>query len=122
MLMRAGPRDRYALDDGSGRPLAAEVLRQRYGGDFELLLPGARVHAVAPDGLPPLATAHLASVLAVFTTALSPALVARIELDAGVAASHTLAVAFPLMQGSLQVCARLRVRARGVASREWRVT
>ena len=96
-------RCRYAMVDGGGRALDSRVLRERYGGDFELLMAGGRVHAVAPDGLPPLATAHLASVLAVFTTALSPALMARIELDAEVAAARTLAVVFPLLRGSLQV-------------------
>ena len=94
---------RFALDDGSGRPVEARVLRERYGGDFELLMPGTRIHAVAPDGLPPLVTAHLTSVLAVFTTALSPALLSRMELDADIAAAITLAVVFPLMRGSMQV-------------------
>jgi hypothetical protein len=48
-------------------------------------------------------------VLAVFTTELSPALIVRIGLDAE-AATHTLAVAFPLLAGSLQVRARARCR------------
>lgn len=64
------------------------------------------MHGLSPDGLPPLPSAHLAAVLAVFTTALSPGLMARIELDADVAAARTLAVAFPLMRSSLQVRAR----------------
>ena len=60
-------------------------MRATYGVDFELLLPGAGVHAAAcgDDALPPLASAHVASVLAVFTTELSPALIGRIVLDAG---------------------------------------
>jgi hypothetical protein len=45
-----------------------------------------------------------------FTTELSPALIGRIGLDAEVAATHTLAVAFPLLAWSLQVRARARCR------------
>ncbi len=72
------------------------------------------MHAAAgiDDALPPLASAHVASVLAVFTTELSPSLIGRIGLDAEVAATHTLAVVFPLLAGSLQVrdtCALPRV-------------
>ena len=101
---------RYALADGGG---CGRALRERSGADYELLLPGARVHAAAGgDALspgPPLTSAHVASVLAVFTTELSPALIVRIGLDAE-AATHTLAVAFPLLAGSLQVRARARCR------------
>jgi hypothetical protein len=90
--------------------------RDSYGADYELLLPGARVHAAAGgDALspgPPLASAHVASVLAVFTTELSPALIECIGLDAEVAATHTLAVAFPLLAGSLQVRTHVRAAAR----------
>ena len=100
---------RYALADGGGG--GGLALRERYGADYVLLLPGARVHAAAggDDALPPLASAHVASVLAVFTTELSPALIVRIGLDAE-AATHTLAVAFPLLAVSLQVRARARCR------------
>ena len=105
---------RYALADGGGG--GGLALRERYGADYELLLPGARVHAAAGgDALspaPPLASAHVASVLAVFTTELSPALIGRIGLDAEVAAMHTLAVVFPLLAGSLQVRTHVRAAAR----------
>ena len=83
-----------------------------YGADYELLLPGARVHVAAggDNALPPLASAHVASVLAVFTMDLSPAPIGRIGLDAEVAATHTLAVVFPLLAVSLRVRARARCR------------
>ena len=101
---------RYALADGGGG--GGLALRERYGADYVLLLPGARVHAAAggDDALPPLASAHVASVLAVFAMDLSPAPIGRIGLDAEVAATHTLAVVFPLLAGSLQVRARARCR------------
>ena len=101
---------RYALADGGG---CGRALRDSYGADNELLLPGARVHAAAggDDALPPLASAHVASVLAVFTTELSHALIGCIGLDAEVAATHTLAVVFPLLAGSLQVRTHVRVAA-----------
>ncbi len=102
---------RYALADGGG---CGRALRDSYGADYELLLPGARVHAAAggDDALPPFASAHVASVLAVFTMDLSPAPIGRIGLDAEVAATHTLAVAFPLLAGSLQVRKHVRAAAR----------
>ena len=75
------PPCRYALHEGARRPVPARVLRAQYGGDFELLARGARLHAAAPDGLPPLATAHLPTVAAVFATPLTRALVERIGAD-----------------------------------------
>ena len=98
--MRCFPPCRYALaHEGARRPVPARVLRAQYGGDFELLARGARLHAAAPDGLPPLATAHLPTVAAVFATPLTRALVERIGADPEFAAADTLAVAFPLLRG-----------------------
>jgi hypothetical protein len=79
---------RVRARDGGG---CGRALRERYGADYELLLRGARVHTAAggDNALPPLASAQVASVLAMFTTELLPALIWRIGLDAEVAATHT---------------------------------
>ena len=105
----------FSLTDEGARPAGAAALRERYAGDFELLLPGARVHGRGADGAPrSLWSLHVISVLGVFTTAMTPALMARVELDAAVAAPLTLAVVFPLMGPSLQ--AELSERRRRAAA------
>ena len=88
--------------EGPGKAIGAQALRRKFGGDFELLLPGARLHEPAADGTPPIATAHVACVLAVFSTVLTPAHMARLELDTEFVSPRTLAVAFPLLWESLQ--------------------
>ncbi len=101
---------RYALADVGG---CGRALRERYGADYELLLPGARVHAAAGgDALSPapLASAHVASVL--HDGALAGPDRAHRAGRRGRRDAHTLAVVFPLLAGSLQVRTHVRAAAR----------
>ena len=75
---------------------------RRYGGDFDLLLPGARIHAAGAHGCYPLASLHVTACLGVFATELTRDLAGRMEIDRVFAAARTLGVVFPVMGQSLQ--------------------
>ena len=82
-----------------------------YGGDFDLLLPGSRLHGPGPDGSPPLSSLHVTACLGVFSTELTRDLAARMDIDPEFAAARTLGVVFPVMGQSLQ--SEIGARRRG---------
>ena len=82
--------------------LNSKVHVRRYGGDFDLLLPGARIHAAGAHGCYPLASLHVTACLGVFATELTRDLAGRMEIDREFAAARTLGVVFPVMGQSLQ--------------------
>lgn len=93
----------FALaNEGERDDVPMDVLHEHYGGEFQLLLLGGRVHALARDGMPEAtSSAHVACVLSVFATRFTVELRNKVGQDPAFAASHTLAVVFPLMDMSL---------------------
>ena len=90
----------FTLEGAAG--VESVALREHYAGDFEQLLPTARLHAAEPDGLPAAASAHVAVVLGVFAMDMTPALFARLELDREFYAVRTLAVVTPALGRALE--------------------
>jgi hypothetical protein len=64
--------------------------------DFELLMPGSRIHAAAPCANS-LASHHVATCLGVFTADLTPDLAARMDIYLACSNARTLGVVFPAL-------------------------